>query len=142
LKKQCAKCAEVKPLIDFHKNNTRKDGHKYYCKVCACKEARTYRKKNLKRIHKRARERARGPQEREKKAQYNKQYVKKYPEKIKAANVIMVALRSGKLTRPKTCTAIGCEESNKIQGHHHDYKKPLDVTWLCLQHHMQLHRNF
>jgi hypothetical protein len=33
--KRCPKCGKYKPLEDFYKNRSRKDGHSCYCKVCA-----------------------------------------------------------------------------------------------------------
>jgi len=32
--KRCSKCKDFKPLFEFHKNCTRKDGHQYVCKTC------------------------------------------------------------------------------------------------------------
>lgn len=32
--KKCKKCGETKPLEEFYKCTTNKDGHKGYCKVC------------------------------------------------------------------------------------------------------------
>lgn len=46
-----------------------------------------------------------------------------------------VYLRRGKITR-KPCEACGSEKS---QMHHHDYTKPLDVTWLCRKCHITEH---
>ena len=31
-----------------------------------------------------------------------------------------------------------CGET-KVQGHHHDYASPLNVIWLCRQHHQEEH---
>ena len=28
----------------------------------------------------------------------------------------------------------------KIQGHHFDYDKPLEVTWVCFECHKQIHK--
>jgi len=33
--KYCKKCDTTKPIIDFHKNRSRKDGFGDYCKICA-----------------------------------------------------------------------------------------------------------
>lgn len=49
-----------------------------------------------------------------------------------------VAVRDGKLTRPDSCES--CGGNSKVDGHHHDYSKPLDVMWLCKQCHIELHK--
>ncbi len=48
---------------------------------------------------------------------------------------LRMALRNGILTKKP------CEKCGKInsQAQHHDYSKPLDVTWLCPYHHAQEH---
>lgn len=43
----------------------------------------------------------------------------------------------GKLTRGACCKC-GAE---KVDAHHEDYTKPLDVIWLCRKHHHELHKN-
>jgi hypothetical protein len=48
-----------------------------------------------------------------------------------------VYLRRGKLVR-QPCEVCGSADS---QMHHHDYSKPLDVQWLCREHHLQLHKS-
>ncbi len=45
------------------------------------------------------------------------------------------ALRHGELSR-EWCEVCGDE----AQAHHDDYRRPLDVRWLCPKHHMQWHR--
>lgn len=46
------------------------------------------------------------------------------------------ALKSGRLVR-QPCEVCGAE---KVDGHHDDYSKPLEVRWLCREHHLQAHR--
>jgi hypothetical protein len=46
-----------------------------------------------------------------------------------------VYLKRGKLTK-QPCQVCGNPDS---QMHHEDYDKPLDVTWLCLKHHLEKH---
>jgi hypothetical protein len=59
------------------------------------------------------------------------------PEEVKrrARADLTLAVKSGALVR-LPCTVCGAEDSH---GHHHDYSKPLDVTWLCPAHHAQEH---
>jgi len=55
----------------------------------------------------------------------------KYPEKVKARSRVSDAVRSGKLTK-QPCEVCG---SARVQAHHDDYSKPLEVRWLCRTHH-------
>ena len=57
-------------------------------------------------------------------------------QKVLARNRIRVLIYRGKLKR-QPCEVCGNELS---QAHHKDYSKPLDVTWLCAQHHKEAHR--
>lgn len=61
----------------------------------------------------------------------------KDPEKYRAQNTLARGVRAGKVVRG-TCEVCGTPDD--VQGHHDDYTKPLDVRWLCRQHHMELHR--
>lgn len=45
------------------------------------------------------------------------------------------AIRSGSLVR-KPCEVCG---TDKVDAHHEDYDRPLDVRWLCRKHHKQAH---
>lgn len=58
---------------------------------------------------------------------------KKFPEKYAARQSVLKALRSGRLVR-KPCEVCGAP---KTQAHHTDYSKPLDVQWLCPDHHRE-----
>lgn len=56
------------------------------------------------------------------------------PEKIIARKICRNAVSSGVLIK-KPCT---CGEL-KVQGHHEDYSKPLEVVWLCRKCHNNYH---
>jgi hypothetical protein len=77
------------------------------------------------------------------KAEYDKKYHKKVlqdPEKRKRWNakaVINQAVSRGKLTKPKNCSI--CNATGRIEGHHDDYDKPLEVRWFCRLHHNAEH---
>ncbi len=57
------------------------------------------------------------------------------PEKYRAQTLVNNSLRDGKLVR-QPCVVCG---DTQVHGHHEDYSKPLDVTWLCHLHHMEVH---
>jgi hypothetical protein len=55
-----------------------------------------------------------------------------------AHNKVARALRNGDLIRPATCER--CPATDRIQAHHDDHTKPLDVMWLCPVCHAARHR--
>lgn len=55
--------------------------------------------------------------------------------KLRAHAALRVALRRGEIKRGR-CAVCG---SFRVDGHHPDYSKPLEVVWLCRKHHQQLH---
>ena len=60
------------------------------------------------------------------------------PEAKKRANArsyLHVYVRKGKVAK-KPCEVCGNENS---EAHHPDYDKPLEVRWLCRDHHLELH---
>jgi hypothetical protein len=57
-------------------------------------------------------------------------------EKAAAEATARQAVRTGQLVR-EPC--LFCEKPT-VHAHHHDYTKPLDVTWLCKDHHGLVHR--
>jgi len=48
------------------------------------------------------------------------------------------AIRNKKLFR-EPCEVCGIE---KVDAHHDDYAKPLNVRWLCSEHHHQWHAKY
>lgn len=57
-------------------------------------------------------------------------------EKIKATSAVAIALRAGTIER-RPCTH--CGSDMEVDGHHFDYARPLEVTWLCRRCHVALH---
>lgn len=57
-------------------------------------------------------------------------------KKLKARIAVHAAVRNG-ILRKLPCSK--CGATLKIEGHHEDYSKPLDVVWLCKPHHHQRH---
>lgn len=66
-----------------------------------------------------------------------RKYAEKYrknpnnKEKIEARKKVYIELRAGRLKK-ESCWACGSE---KTQAHHEDYSRPLDIVWLCKEHH-------
>lgn len=71
-----------------------------------------------------------------------KRHSTRYPEKVAAREAMHRALKSGILKR-LPCAVCGIthgtirEDGTKVrvEGHHADYSKPLDVTFYCGDHH-------
>lgn len=57
-------------------------------------------------------------------------------QRIVARLKLNAAIRSGKIKR-QPCEVCGAEPA---EGHHPDYSRPLDVVFLCPQHHRELHQ--
>lgn len=62
-----------------------------------------------------------------------------------AKNIVAKAVRNGVLI-PQPCAVCGifgfdAKGRRLSHGHHGDYRKPLDVTWLCDPHHQDWHKN-
>lgn len=55
------------------------------------------------------------------------------PERVKAQRLIFSALRNKTLIK-QPCEKCGCE---KVEAHHEDYSKPLEINWLCKKHHVE-----
>lgn len=55
---------------------------------------------------------------------------KKFPERVVARAAVNWAVKSGKLMKPRICSLCGILAA-RIEAHHRDYNKPLDIEWLC-----------
>ena len=104
---------------------TKEERNKYF---------REYRKRNLEKMREYNKNynriwRKKNGYETERKSQ------KKFPDKLYAGNIVRKLVHQGKLIRGN------CEVcfKPKAQGHHPNYCKPLDIRWLCPEHHRQVH---
>lgn len=112
--KMCTKCKRIKPLSDFNKHYSPNSGIRSECKHCQY-AMQAIRKK---RLH--------GPSMRR-------------PEQTKAHNAMVMAKKEGILIVPNNCSMCG-NGGLRIEGHHEDYSKPLDVIWVCCKCHTAIHR--
>ena len=74
----------------------------------------------------------------ERSCEISKASQRRYPEKHKAREALHWATRSGRVTKPNTCSQ--CGTTGRIEGHHEDYTKPFDVQWLCSRCNANVHR--
>jgi hypothetical protein len=72
----------------------------------------------------------------EKFSQNVKRWDRRNPEKRRAYWTVKHALDKKLLTK-QPCEVCG---KKKVEAHHQNYSKPLAVTWLCVEHHKEIHR--
>jgi hypothetical protein len=76
----------------------------------------------------------------EKEAAKSLRYRERYPEKVEARNALNHAVRDGLLGKPERCSRCGMPTPHdELHGHHGDYSKPLEVEWLCVGCHNEIH---
>lgn len=69
---------------------------------------------------------------------YNTPEYRSSPEKRKARYTLDNAVARGKIIRPTICPE--CHREARIEAHHDDYSKPLDVKWFCRRCHRKYER--
>lgn len=150
--KTCIRCAVKRDLGSFYKHKGMADGHLNVCIDCTKARVIAHRNANIDRI--REYDKQRGKTEKRKLA--SKQYfqteagkqsrakaVKRWrennPLKYAAHILLNNALRSGSVVKQSNCAL--CWEQTKVEAHHEDYTKPLDVLWLCSGCHSKAHKS-
>jgi type II secretory pathway component PulK len=76
------------------------------------------------------------PERRKRQCEQAKASHVRYPEKRKARQILNNAIRAGRIQR-QPC--VDCNSTVRVQGHHTDYSKPLEVVWLCGSCHGKRH---
>ena len=136
--KTCTKCKEEKELTQFHLNSKEPCGRQARCKMCVSSyQHKHYLRPGVKERVKQCSQKLflENPELRQ---QRRKQHRKRYPERRSARQAVCYAIRVGSIIKPRYCSA--CGGKCVPDGHHADYAKKLEVTWLCKQCHMALHR--
>ena len=133
--KKCRVCAEMKPHTAFYAHPNAAGGRDTRCKECAKAYQRNRSRKNPK-VQEYDRQRASLPHRVDLRARTAKRWRTQNPERYKAQTVVGNAIRDGKLKK-EACFFCGTDTG--VHAHHHDYEKPLDVTWLCPKCHHRLH---
>lgn len=150
--KECSRCHHAKLIGEFglQKSWNGKLYPKAICKLCATIKSREWATKNPEK--RKAIWRAHAESNRDKYAESNRAYYRRHgerrmaalqaywkanPGKREARHAIAYALQTGRIQR-KPCEHCGSQK--RVHAHHHDYSKPLEVTWLCSICHGKEHR--
>jgi hypothetical protein len=149
--KKCIKCLIEKPFTDFYKHKQMSDEHLNKCKECKKIDVKTNYRKNINNYKEYEKGRSNLDHRIKAREEYAKTeegilagnrakraYDDRNPKVKKASTMVANALRDGTLTKPLECTK--CGSTHKIEGHHCDYDKPLDVIWLCVTCHNDWHK--
>ena len=156
--KTCPCCKQSKPLLEFYKNHSRKDGLSGFCKCCDKIKGGNYRN---------------SPQGKKTKRFYDKKYAKteqfkisqnkykhsdkgkqnrtlchqhqkeRYPEKIKARGAVGTVVHRKKLLPALSFKCTYCPEQATQYHHHKGYNKKhwLDVVPSCRSCDRKIHSN-
>lgn len=146
--KHCSVCDRVLPRPEFYKDGAAADRLKAACKDCVKLRSRRHRLANKKRDAFRSRRyyAAHKGKEAERHRRYRVTHITEIaryqnlhhaqnPEQNPAQQKLRYAVKIGRLSKGP-CEVCG---TTRVDGHHDDYSKPLDVRWLCRQHHIALH---
>lgn len=131
--RECRKCREGKPRSEFYRERRRRDGLDPVCKECRREAARERHRRLMDTDPEwRIRERARG--RRKANAAYTpaRQRAKRrrHPKRDRARRILNYHVRKGNVQKPDRCEDCGRDDL-RMEAHHDDYDRPLDVDWLC-----------
>jgi len=132
--KTCFKCGNSKPLSSFYRHPQMADGYLGKCKTCARSDAKVHRLGRIESYHGYDKRRAKDPKRKAAQLQYQRKMRANNPHKAKAWYSVAIAIKKGVLIR-RPCEVCG---ATKTHAHHDDYRKPLDVRWLCFRHHREV----
>lgn len=152
--KVCSKCSMEKSEDCFWKRNNRKCLVNSECKECCSSRRRKFysentveilenRKKYYRENIERFAEYTRKHQKNNKRfREYQNKYLinkrKTHDQKFLARQIVQLALKGKMIFKPSKCTR--CVNTQKIEAHHEDYSKPLDILWVCFTCHRLIHK--
>lgn len=146
--KVCKKCHKEKDDSEFYKNDrTCKECRKSMVRKNRASKVDYYREYDKKRYKE-------DPRVKQRIIRYSKteagkataakarlKYIENNTIKRAAHIILGNAVRDGKICKPSVCECCGESfSSRKIQAHHDDYEKPLEVRWLCIKCHTKWHK--
>jgi len=136
ISKCCTKCKKKKPVFEFHKDRSTKDGLLRWCKSCQKAYCQTDKGKAVN--HKATAKYLKTP----KGKATMKRFYTRNPNYAKATNAVNHAIRDGKLPRPDSLLCHYCPKPAKQYHHWKGYEPEhwLDVLPVCRDCHKELHK--
>jgi len=143
----CKVCGVTSDVAEFYKGvNTRcKECHKQKVRENRAEKADYYRAydahryQNDPKVRKRHRRYAKTQEGKASLNAARKKWLQENAEKRACHTILNNAVRDGRAVKPNACQSCGKSDC-RIEGHHHDYTKPLDVKWVCRSCHVAIHR--
>ena len=147
----CRLCGIEKEQDGFYKHPSSKTGYDSKCKECARAMVKAARERNPE--HYKAFDKARAnrpdrvaarkayqqtPEGKQAVARAHKSYQERAPERRAAHISVGNAIRDKRLIPWPKCAIPECERE-KVEAHHPDYSRHLDVVGLCNAHHRAAH---
>lgn len=126
--------------LDKLRESRRKAAKKYYAKNIKIIKVKNKERVDRNRLLKR-KKRESGKKyfvDKEKQKQAVVRWQLNNPKKMRCAQKLRLAVKQGKIIKPKYCQI--CGEIKKLEGHHYDYDKPLEVIFCCRLCHATLDR--
>lgn len=123
--KKCSRCKKEKDDLDFWANQN-------WCKQCYKDFKKTLSPETKERYKKAINKYRETEGFKEKHRKEARKYYIKNKDKAACRDKVRYALKMGRLKK-QPCW---CGET-KVEAHHEDYSKPLDVVWFCFKHHRE-----
>jgi len=150
MRKVCTNCKVEKSVRYFYKKKGGRFGYHSECKECLKSKEHLHRLRypELKKIRdqiyqEKLKEKFSGlnlPHHHVRISERSIMGFERYAEKKMqslAGNLLNYAIRIKLISRPDKCSM--CNLEAKIEGHHNDYSKPLQVAWVCQDCHIKFH---
>lgn len=135
--KTCRTCGREKPITEYYTHPQMGDGHLNICKECVKSNVRTRREKFPEKVRTYDMGRSNDPRRIDRKRSTVKRRRQEVDGYQAAHSALSRAVKAGTINKPSVCCLCGCV--GRIEAHHHDYSKPLEVMWLCVSCHRRLH---
>lgn len=135
--KTCRTCGVENKIEEFYVHSEMADGHLNICKDCIKNNVRTRREMFPEKVRAYDMSRANKPNRVKTKREVSARRRREVAGYSAAHNAVTRAVKAGALLKEETCGL--CGSGGRLEAHHCDYSKKLDVVWLCIACHRRLH---